>query len=537
MTSVLFIIGLVLPAVMACAAFAGLLRGRMMRFALLATPLPAFLTALRATNAGSVHIGDWTFTMDISGAMLMGSAALLWTAAGVFVSRDVLGNEGFRRFCGCWFLTMTGSLGVFVAADLIGFLSMYALASLPAYGLVTHDGTPIAKRAGAAYLGCSLAGETMLVSGFVLLAMNSPGHSLIISDAVAALPDSPWKHLTLALLIGGFAMKMGLVPIHFWLPLAHPAAPAAGSAVLSGAIIKAGVIGLVRFLPLDTPMPDWGLALAWAGLITALYGVIVGMTQNYTKTILAYSSVSQMGVVASMLGVALASGDSSVGADAAFYSMHHLFAKGGLFLAVGMVAATGLCRKWHLFIPCALLALGMAGLPFTGGALAKMTSKHILANGLASTMAAVSTAGTAMLMLHFLRQLWRMEKPEKKLAFTLMVAFWAFALTGMVVRWAVYAGAGFGQWEDPFAWKTILYSLVPVAAGCLLFLVVARIKLPTVPAGDVVNCFCGLRRLAEWTGRIFARTDFSARRWTTATLILLFVMLLIAGLIRWHTLG
>ncbi len=280
MTSVLFIIGLMLPMLMACAAFAGLLRGRMMRFALLGAPLPAFLTALRVTNAGSVHIGDWTFTMDVSGAMLMGSAALLWIAAGVFVSRGVLGNEGFRRFCGCWFLTMTGSLGVFVAADLIGFLTMYALASLPAYGMVTHDGTPTVRRAGAAYLGCSLAGETMLVSGFVLLAMNSPGHSLIISDAVAALPDSPWKHLTLALLIGGFAMKMGLVPMHFWLPLAHPAAPAAGSAVLSGAIIKAGVIGLVRFLPLDTPMPDWGLALAWAGLITALYGVVVGMTQE-----------------------------------------------------------------------------------------------------------------------------------------------------------------------------------------------------------------------------------------------------------------
>ncbi len=250
-------------------------------------------------------------------------------------------------------------------------------------------------------------------------------------------------------------------------------------------------------------MPDWGLALAWAGLITALYAVVMGMTQSYAKTILAYSSVSQMGVVASMLGVALASGDSSVGADAAFYSMHHLFAKGGLFLAVEMVTATGLCRKWHLFIPCALLALGMAGLPFTGGALAKMTSKNILASDLASILAAVSAAGTAMLMLHFLRQLWRMEKPEKTPAGFLKAAFWAFAVTGMVVRWAVYTGAGFGQFEDPFAWKTILHSLVPVAAGCLLFLVVARIKLPAVPAGDVVNYFCWLRRLAEWTGRIF----------------------------------
>lgn len=532
MTSLLFTIGLVLPALMAVAAFAGLLRGRMLRVGLFAAPLPAFLTALRGSNACTVNLGDWTFTMDVSGAMLMGAAALLWMAAGAFVSHGVLGKAGFRRFCGCWFLTMTGSLGVFVAADLIGFLTLYALASLPAYGMVTHDGTLAAKRAGAAYLACSLVGETLLVSGFVLLAMNSPGNSLMISEAVAALPDSPWRNLTIFMLMAGFVMKMGLVPIHFWLPLAHPAAPAAGSAVLSGAIIKAGVIGLVRFLPMDTAMPEWGLVLAWVGLITALYGVILGMTQTYAKTILAYSSVSQMGVVASMLGIALASGDPSVGPDAAFYAMHHLFAKGGLFLAVGMVAATGICRKWMVFLPCAILALGMAGLPFTGGALAKMTSKSILGTGMAATMAAVSAAGTAMLMMHFLRQLWLMEKPEKKPARDLMIAFWALAIIGMVVRWVVYVGAGFGSFGDPFATKNILYSLVPVAAGGLVFLILTRVKLPAVPAGDVVNCFSWLRGLANWIGRISAHGDFSVRRWCTAAGILLAVVLLIAALIH-----
>jgi formate hydrogenlyase subunit 3/multisubunit Na+/H+ antiporter MnhD subunit len=534
MTEVLFLTGLLLPALFACLAFAGVLRGRMLPVAMLAAPLPAFLTAIQGANAGTAQLGHWTFTLDVSGAMLMGSAALLWMAAGVFVSRGVLGNEGFRRFCGCWFLTMTGSLGVFVAADLIGFLTLYALASLPAYGMVTHDGTPSSKRAGAAYLGCSLVGETLLVSGFVLLAMNSPGHSLMITDAVAALPDSPWKNPTLAMLIAGFAMKMGLVPMHFWLPLAHPAAPAAGSAVLSGAIIKAGVIGLVRFLPLDTPMPDWGLALGWAGLVTALYGVLMGMTQSYAKTILAYSSVSQMGVVAAMLGMALAAGDSSVGADAAFYAMHHLFAKGGLFLAVGLVAATGLCRKWLVFVPCALLALGMAGLPFTGGALAKITSKSVLGSGMAATLAGVSAAGTALLMLHFLRQLKRMEKTEKQRAGDLMAAFWALALVGVVVRWTVYKGAGFGQFEDPFAAKTILGSLVPIAAGCVAFLIVTRVSLPAVPAGDVVNCFPWLRGLVDWLGHISARADFGVRRWSVAAALLVAVVLLIGALIHWR---
>jgi multicomponent Na+:H+ antiporter subunit A len=325
----------------------------------------------------------------------------------------------------------------------------------------------------------------------VLLAMNSPGHSLMISDAVAALPDSPWKNLTLAMLVAGFAMKMGLVPMHFWLPLAHPAAPAAGSAVLSGAIIKAGVIGLVRFLPMDTPMPDWGLALAWAGLITALYGVAMGMTQSYAKTILAYSSVSQMGVVAAMLGIALASGDPSVGADAAFYAMHHLFAKGGLFLAVGLVAATGLCRKWLVFLPCALLALGMAGLPFTGGALAKMASKSVLGQRHGGDDGRRVRCGHGLVDAAFPAAVVAHGKPEKQRAGDLMVTFWALAVIGMVVRWAVYIGAGFGQFEDPFAAKTILNSMVPIAAGCVVFLIFMRVRLPAVPAGDVANCFPG----------------------------------------------
>ncbi len=534
MIGLLFISGLVLPAMLACLAFAGCLSGKMLRYVLLVAPLPAFVTALSGSRAGSMRIGDWVFTLDVSGAMLMGAAAVLWMAAGVFVSRDVLGTAGFRRFCGCWFLTMTGSLGVFVAADLIGFLTMYALASLPAYGLVTHDGSPTAKRAGAAYLGCSLLGETLLVSGFVLLAMNSPGLSLMISDAVGALPDSPWKNLTLTLLIVGFAMKMGLVPMHFWLPLAHPAAPAAGSAVLSGAIIKAGVIGLVKFLPLDTPMPDWGLALAWAGLITALYGVVIGMTQSYAKTILAYSSVSQMGVVAAMLGMALASGDSSVGADAAYYAMHHLFAKGGLFLAVGLVAASGMCRRWLVFLPCALLALGMAGLPFTGGALAKIASKSVLGSGMAATMASVSAAGTALLMLHFLRQLKRMERPEKRSARELMTAFWALTLVGTFVRWAVYQVAGFGQFDDPFSAKAIVDSLIPIAAGGVMFFIFLRVKLPTLPAGDMIHAFSGIGGVTDWIAKFSARADYMFRRWSIAATLLLAVVLLTAALVHWH---
>lgn len=84
----------------------------------------------------------------------------------------------------CWLLTLIGSTGIFLAADLASFLVFYALVSLPAYGLVTYDGTGASHHAGAVYIGFALLGENLLLAGFVLLASNAPSGSLIIADLV-----------------------------------------------------------------------------------------------------------------------------------------------------------------------------------------------------------------------------------------------------------------------------------------------------------------------------------------------------------------
>ena len=120
------------------------------------------------------------------------------------------------------------------------------------------------------------------------------------------MPASPWRDATLALLIVGFGMKIALAPLHGWMPLTYTAAPIPAAAVLSGAGVKAGVIGLIRFLPLGAALPSWGEALAWVGFFSAFYGVAIGVTQLNPKTMLAYSSISQMGVIAAALGMALA---------------------------------------------------------------------------------------------------------------------------------------------------------------------------------------------------------------------------------------
>ena len=134
-------------------------------------------------------------------------------------------------------------------------------------------------------------------------------------------------------------MKMGLAPLNGWMPLTYRAAPIPAAAVLSGAGVKAGVIGLIRFLPLGAAVEPWGLALAAIGFFSAFYGVAIGLTQKNPKTVLAYSSISQMGVIAAALGMALVAGDAGASSSVAFYAANHVLVKAALFLTIGAFAA------------------------------------------------------------------------------------------------------------------------------------------------------------------------------------------------------
>ena len=236
-------------------------------------PLPALGAALVAADGPALVLPaallGLTFALDVPGAMLLGTAALLWIAAGAYARADLRGAANRGRFAVWWLMTLTGNLGVFMAADLVSFYLFFTLASLAPYGLVVHDNTPAARRAAAVYVALAVLGEALLLMGFVLLAAASPDGSLLIRDAVAALPTSPWRDAALAFLVLGFGLKIGLVPLHVWMPLTYSAAPIPAAAVLSGAAVKAGVIGLIRFLPFEAGLPGWGEALAAAGLLSA----------------------------------------------------------------------------------------------------------------------------------------------------------------------------------------------------------------------------------------------------------------------------
>ena len=499
-------------------------------------PVPALAASLLAASAPRVSIGgrplELLFALDAPGALLLGVAALLWIAAGAFAGSYLRDAAHAGRFAACWLLAAAGCLGLFVAADLVSLYAMLAMMTIGAGGLVIHDGTPRAWRAGATYVGIALLAESVLLAGLVTLAVEMPGPGLAIDDAVVTLAASPNRDTILALLIAGFGVKAGLVPLHVWMPLAHSAAPVPASSVLSGAVVKAGIIGLIRFLPSGEALPATGQLLAWAGFVTAFYGVLVGLTQRHPKAVLAYSSVSQMGVVVAVLGFGLAVGDRSTGIAAAFYAAHHVLVKGALFLAVGVAAAGAQGRRGWVLAPALLLCLGLGGLPFTGGAVAKYATKDAFGTGVAAWLAAASAAGTTLLMLHFLRRLTLVEPTDAgRAAPGLLLPWLAMAVAALLLPWLLYAPAGLGQVSAALGSEALWQALWPVAAGALLAVTLRgrADDLPALPEGDVVAALAPATRLSLRLGASFEGTDQILRGWTAATVALVLVAIAIGG--------
>lgn len=500
-------------------------------------PLPALLAALFAAGAPPLVLPPFllgmTLVLDVPGALLLGTAALLWSAAGVHAVAFLRECPDRARFSLWWLLTLLGSLGIFLAADLASFYLFFAMVSLAAVGLVVHDGTPRARRAGAVTVGLALFGEAALLLGFVLLASATPGGSLSIRDAVAALPGAPWREATLALLVAGFGIKIGLVPLHVWMPLAYSAAPLPAAAVMSGAAVKAGVIGLIRFLPHGSALPEIGDPLTAVGLVSAFFGVAVGITQANPRTVLAYSSVSQMGFLAAVFGSGLAAGDRGAALAAAFYAAHHVLVKGGLFLALGIATARRTRSAWPVLLPAAVVALGLGGLPLSGGAVAKWAVKGPLGDGFVGVLAALSAAGSTLLMLHFLGALVRSAPEDDGQSTTALtpVPWLLVALAALVVPWVFLPVVGVGNAADLFAPKALWAAAWPVLAGGVLALGLRRFTgaLPRIPAGDWAVLAEGAEPKLRQLGAAVAVLDRRLRQWPAAGVSLLVVVLGLAA--------
>lgn len=241
-----------------------------------------------------------------------------------------------------------------LADDAYGFLLAWEFMSLASWALVvSHDKDRDNVRAGFVYIAMASFGTLALMLAFGLLAANGTGG--VGFDAIRAGTAGPVAGamvLTLALL--GAGSKAGLVPLHVWLPLAHPAAPSHVSALMSGAMTKVAAYGFIRIV-FDLAGPPhwwWGIPVLAAGGVAAVIGVLQALLADDTKRVLAYSTIENIGIVFVGLGLALAFKANGFAAAAAlaftaalFHAANHAAMKNLLFFGAGAVlVATGTRR-------------------------------------------------------------------------------------------------------------------------------------------------------------------------------------------------
>lgn len=458
-----------------------------------AAPVPALLLALAGDTDARLAL-PWMLTgvafgLDELGQIFLLFTAVLWLASGLYAWILLKGKPGEARFHAFFLLAMAGNLGVILARDMAGFYLFFVLMSFAAYVLVIHDGSSEARRAGKVYLVLVVIGEALVVAG-VLTAAAAAGPAFEgLPARLAAAPDLP---LIAALLLVGYGIKAGVVPLHVWLPLAHPVAPTPASAVLSGAMIKTGLLAWLRFLPLgETALPTTGELCVAFGMLSAFYGAAVGVTQTNPKTVLAYSSVSQIGLMTVGVGVGIAAPEiwPLVASAVAVFALHHGLAKGALFLGAGLVPRTR-APRWMVAAGLGLAALSIAAAPYTPGMAAKALLKEAVYRSgepwaaLLLVLLPLAAVGTTLLMARFLVLAWPAARapvgpgPLALVAFVSLVVA-AFALPAIeIARWPGAGADGKALWGA--LWPVLLGGALGVAIGRIPGLVGA------LPAGDLL---------------------------------------------------
>lgn len=513
--------GLVALTLLAPLAVAALVARFPQRAALRALGPLTVLPALALALGPRMEVGFPTlvlgvrFGVDAAASVFLLFSAVVWGVAGWF-SLHYLAHDANRvRHSVFFHLAQAGNLGVVLAQDVATFYFCFALMSFASYVLVVHDGLPASRTAGRIYLTMALIGEVIQFIAFSMISLEDPDGRLSAIPAVVAA--SPYRDLIVVLVLVALGIKFGLVPLHVWLPLAHPAAPAPASAVLSGCMIKAGLLGWIRFLPLGlVDLPGIGQALMALGVVGSLGGALIGVTQRHPKAVLAYSSISQMGLMAVLVGIALARAEAAPLAilAAILYALHHALAKGALFLGVGMAtsAAGGRATRALLFAGCALAGLSLAGGPVTSGLLAKTALKKVAAWAPAEVSSALAlclslgAVGTTLLMARFLVRLHALtqepvhhEHASKKIWLPWLLLLGVM----MALPWWVASSLN-PEWAQS-AVKTGVWGklLGPILLGLLLAVGAYWLRRSArpleIPAGDLLLLyqlfFCGWRVL------------------------------------------
>ncbi len=233
---------------------------------------------------------------------------------------------------------------VLTSANAVFFYISWEAMSVLSYFLVIfeleHEEN---QRAGMIYIIMTHIGAAFLLIGFMMIYCYTGSFDIFGSSA--AIPEFA-KNIIFIMFLIGFATKAGAIPLHIWLPYAHPAAPSNVSALMSGIMIKTAIYGLLRFVLcyLGVQSTWWGTLILGIGIVSAVLGVAYALMEHNIKRLLAYSSIENIGIILIGLGVcfiAFAQNNQFLGAlalvAALFHTVNHALFKGGLFLGAGSI--------------------------------------------------------------------------------------------------------------------------------------------------------------------------------------------------------
>jgi hydrogenase-4 component B len=362
---------------------AGCLIGAIGVARVLASGVPVSLTV-----ASTLPGGDWAWGIDALSAVFLLTILSVGAACAVFGTYDLAQEQGSSRLPQLAFSGLLVAIALVIAArTVVTFLSAWEVMAISSYLLIVkHHEDAEVRRAGLLYL---VTTHTATLALFAMFATWQPSSIDWSFDALGAAsvslePGATTAILLLALL--GFGFKAGFVPLHFWLPPAHAAAPSHVSALMSGVVIKTGIYGLLRVLLLLGGAPAWwGWLILGIGAVSGVLGVLWALAQHDVKRLLAYHSVENIGIILMGIGVGVLGVAHNTPAIALLgfaggllHTVNHALFKSVLFLGAGAVYRAsgtrnleelgGLARRmpltWLAFVVGAAAIIGVP--PFNG---------------------------------------------------------------------------------------------------------------------------------------------------------------------------
>lgn len=262
-------------------------------------------------------------------------------------ARGYYGHNNVGVLAAFFNLLLLATTLVFLADHALFFLIAWEIMAMTAYFLVSFEHEKEETReAGVLYFVMSHIGTAGLILGFLLLFQTAGSFGFDSFHALGAKMPAGQRNVVFLLFLIGFGVKAGMVPLHIWLPVAHPVAPSNVSALMSGVLIKTGIYGMTRvfFDFLGTPPNWWGVTVLSIGTISAVLGVLFALMEHDLKRLLAYHSIENIGIILMGLGAALMfqhSGHPVLAALALiaglYHTINHALFKGLLFLGAGAI--------------------------------------------------------------------------------------------------------------------------------------------------------------------------------------------------------